>query len=62
MDLDYPNLRFVKCFSVDFFIESLGHAGTLENAVLAEEEPVLEGKFGEGEANYEALPWEQRPV
>lgn len=41
------HLRFIKRLRVDFLIESFGYSSALENAVLAEEKPVFEGKFGE---------------
>jgi hypothetical protein len=34
----------------------------LQDAVLAEKQPVFESEFREREADDEALPWEKRPV
>ena len=55
-------LRFVESGLLDFFVEGLGYGGTFEDAILAEEEPVLEGEFSEREADDQPLPWEERPV
>lgn len=58
----YTYLGLVECGRVDFLVESFGDCGTLENAILAEEEPVLEREFSEREAHDELLPWEEWPV
>ena len=55
-------LRFVECLLVDFLVQRLGHSRALQNAVLAEEQPVLERELGEGEADNQLLPREERPV
>ena len=55
-------LRFIKSFLIDFLVESLGDRSTLEDTVLAVEEPVFKGELCEREADDEALPWEERPV
>jgi hypothetical protein len=34
----------------------------LQDAVLAEEQPVFESEFRKREADDEALPWEERPI
>jgi hypothetical protein len=56
------HLGLVKCFRVDFLVESFGDRGALKNAVLPEEEPVLERELSEREADDEALPGEEWPV
>lgn len=55
-------LRLVEGGLVNFILECLGDCCALEDRVLAEEEPVLECELGEGEANDEPLPREERPV
>jgi hypothetical protein len=55
-------LGLVECVPLNFFVEGLGDSGSLEDTVLTEEKPVFECEFCEGEANDEALPWEERPV
>lgn len=47
---------------VDFLVQRLGDRRALENAVLAEEQPVLEREFSEREADDQLLPREERPV
>ena len=56
------HLRLVECGLIDFLLKSFGDCLLLQHAVLAEEQPVFERKFGEGEADDELLPWEERPV
>jgi hypothetical protein len=56
------HLGLVKCFRVDFLVESFGDRGALKNAVLPEEEPVFERELSEREADDEALPGEEWPV
>jgi hypothetical protein len=60
--MQYAHLGLVECFGVDFLVESFGDRGALEDAVLAEEQPVFESEFSEREADDEALPWEEWPV
>lgn len=55
-------LRLVESFLVDFLIESLGDRSTLEDTVLAEEEPVFKGELCKREADDKTLPWEKRPI
>ncbi len=55
-------LRFIESLSFDFLVEGLGYGSSLEDTVLTVEKPVLKGEFCEGEADNEALPWEERPV
>jgi hypothetical protein len=55
-------LGFVECLLVDFLVQRLGDSRALQNAVLAEEQPVLERELGEGEADDQLLPREERPV
>ena len=55
-------LGLVECVPLNLFVEGLGDSGSLEDTVLTEEKPVFESEFCEGEANDEALPWEERPV
>lgn len=38
---DGPYLRLVECFLVDFLVQRLGDDGALQNAVLAEQQPVF---------------------
>ena len=56
------DLRLVECFCVDFLVKGFGNCGALEDAVLAEEQPVLESELSEREADDEALPWKEWPV
>jgi hypothetical protein len=44
-------LRFVESFLFDFLIESLGDSSTLEDTVLAVEQPVFKGELCEREAD-----------
>jgi hypothetical protein len=55
-------LGFVESGAVDFLVKGLGDGGALQDAVLAEEKPVLEGKFSERETDDQLLPWEEWPV
>jgi hypothetical protein len=55
-------LGFVESIPFDFLVKSLGDSSSLEDAVLTVEKPVLKGELCEGEADDEALPWEERPV
>ena len=55
-------LRLIERLPFNFLIESLGDGGALEDTVLAEEKPVLQGELCEREADNEALPWKERPV
>lgn len=55
-------LGFIEGLPFNFLIESLGDGGALEDTVLAEEKPVLQGELCEREADNEALPWKERPV
>jgi hypothetical protein len=47
---------------VNLLVQRLGDSRALQNAVLAEEQPVLERKLGEREADDQLLPREERPV
>jgi hypothetical protein len=60
--LEDAYLRLVERFRVNFFVESFGDRGALENAILPEEEPVFESEFRKREADDEALPREEWPV
>ena len=55
-------LRLVECLLVDFLIQRLGDDGALQNAVLAEQQPVFQSEFSEREADDQLLPREERPV
>lgn len=59
---EYAYLGLVKSFLVDFLVESLGDNGALQNTVLAEQQPVLECKLSEREADHKLPPREERPV
>lgn len=56
------HLGFVESGTVNFLVEGLGDGGALQDAVLAEEKPVLEGKLSEREADDQLLPGEEWPV
>lgn len=55
-------LGFVEGGLIYFFPEGFGDRRPLQNPILAEQEPVLECKFSEGEADDELLPGKERPV
>lgn len=55
-------LRLVKRFLGDFLGEDGGRLGRLEDTVLAEREEGLEEELADGEAQDQALPWEERAV
>lgn len=57
-----PYLRLVECFLVNFLVQRLGDDGALQNAVLAEQQPVFESEFSEREADNQLPPREERPV
>jgi hypothetical protein len=56
------HLGLVESGTVDFLVEGLGDGGALQDAVLAEEKPVLKSEFGEREADDQLLPGEEWPV
>jgi hypothetical protein len=55
-------LRFVERGLVNLLVKRFGDRFFLEHLVLAEQEPVFERELGEGEAEDELLPREERPV
>lgn len=57
-----PYLRLIECFLVDFLVQRLGDDGALQNAVLAEQQPVFQSEFSERETDYQLPPREERPV
>lgn len=55
-------LALVVDFLGDFLLENLWGLGLLQDLVLAEREEAFEEVLGDGEADDELLPWEERPV